>query len=322
MSPIRKILDFFSASKNAKDKIFNDHMTNKTVYNELSQHFKTKLEELSVGTRMLYPMSFNILMCQDDYESTKESFPFILPEIVSSFYKIIEEKKSTFPNFEPPAKYWFFQFTACRQSQIEAPSGEVKIIQKGHITTIASLLAFDISNKQTETNTRVSIKLQDSNVMNDVNINLNAIRNIDVISEGTFKFKFDKDLKQDSKSIRDSNVGTTDGLAVFTYTENGANVHYTMMDNLINISGSSDSRTGRQILKINSDKIINSHVQVKYIASESKFQIAAYAKTLLNGRTLQLSSGGDVIWYDLANKSKIFINDAISVYFEKTDSDK
>jgi hypothetical protein len=50
---------------------------------------------------------------------------------------------------------------------------------------------------------------------------------------------------------------------------------------------------------------------------ESKrFQIAVYGKTRLNGKELENSETGMAKWYALANNSKIFINDSISVNFE------
>ncbi|MCM1199006.1 MAG: hypothetical protein NC308_08955, partial [Clostridium sp.] len=58
-----------------------------------------------------------------------------------------------------------------------------------------------------------------------------------------------------------------------------------------------------------------SHVQIKYVPEEKKFQIAAFGLVRLNGRKLTESSGAPH-WHSLANNSSIFINDEISVKFE------
>ena len=75
-------------------------------------------------------------------------------------------------------------------------------------------------------------------------------------------------------------------------------------------------RKGRSFFILESPDIKDSHVQIKYLPSEKKFQIAAYGPTRLNSRRITESSGGDVYWHDLANNSSIFINDEISVKFE------
>ena len=89
-----------------------------------------------------------------------------------------------------------------------------------------------------------------------------------------------------------------------------------MKDNLIHISGKNEMRKGRSFFILESSEIKDSHVQIKYLPSEKKFQIAAYGPTRLNSRKITESSGGDVYWHDLANNSSIFINDEISVKFE------
>ena len=108
---IKQLLDKMKAEPD--DFSGADHLTNKVLLNELTSHFKTMLENESVGQRMLYPMSFNILMASADYEERRQSLPFVLPEVVANFYRIIESMKTQYPNYTPPAKYWFFQ-SHCR----------------------------------------------------------------------------------------------------------------------------------------------------------------------------------------------------------------
>ena len=68
----RKILDLLKANTD------NNTLTNKVILNELTQHFKNRLQSESVGQRMLYPMSFNILMDPQDYDERIQSIPFHL----------------------------------------------------------------------------------------------------------------------------------------------------------------------------------------------------------------------------------------------------
>lgn len=316
---IKNFLDKLKADK--QDEVAsNNLLTNKRLLEELTQHFKTMLEEESVGQRMLYPMSFNILMDPADYEARKHSFPFILPEVVSAFYGIIDDRRSQYPNYTPPAKYWYFQFSSCQLGTIQTGNSMPLIVRRGHITTVATLMTFDIKNANNtfvDSNTRVSIKLDDSNVMNDVNVNWSAIKNLDILSDGSFTYNFDSTLCRDSQRITDnSNMGEINGLAELSYSRAGKNYHFIMKDNLIHISGKNEMRKGQSFFILESDNIIDSHVQIKYIPSEKKFQLAAFGPTRCNSKNIELSSGGNVKWADLSNNSSIFINEEIKVRFE------
>lgn len=319
MKFVKKILDIFKGSKDG-DGLNSDQLTNKRLLEELTSHFKTMLNAESVGQRMLYPMSFNILMDPADYNNRRQSLPFVLPQVVSAFYGIIDDMRQEYPDYTPPAKYWYFQFSACQLGTIQTGDSTPLIVRKGHITTVATLLTFDIkeaNNISVNNNTRVSIKLDDSNVMNDVNVNWNAIKNLDVLSDGTFTYNFDNTLSRDTQRITDnSNMAEVNGIAELSYSQGGRNYHFIMKDNLIHISGKNEMRKGRSFFILESSEIKDSHVQIKYLPSEKKFQIAAYGPTRLNSRKITESSGGDVYWHDLANNSSIFINDEISVKFE------
>lgn len=318
MKIIKKLLDIFKGDKDG-DGLNSDQLTNKRLLEELTSHFKTMLNEESVGQRMLYPMSFNILMDPVDYNNRRQSLPFVLPQVVSAFYGIIDDMRQEYPDYTPPAKYWYFQFSACKLGTVQTGDSTSLIVRKGHITTVATLLTFDIkeaNNVSVNNNTRVSIKLDDSNVMNDVNVNWNAIKKLDILSDGTFTCKFDNTLSRDTQRITDYlNMAEVDGIAELSYSRGGHNYHFVMKDNLIHISGKNEMREGSSFFILESSKIKDSHVQIKYLPSDKKFQIAAFGPTKLNSRKIKESIGGDVYWHDLANYSSIFINDEISVKF-------
>lgn len=300
-------------------------ITNKILLKELVTHFTEQMEELSVGKRLLYPMSFNILMHSDDYNRTKESLPFVLPEVVSAFYASIKRKRDASDgelNYAPPATYWFFQFSAC---QIGERDGVEDFIKAGEIITTGSLTTFDIRKAQTggirqEANYHLSVKCQNSNT-NDNNINMNALLDMEILSEGAYTFNFDKTLNEDaSRIIADSDLRGK-GLATLRWAAaNGNDNVYDMYDQYIDISGITDTRTTNNIVKIQSDAVQISHVQIKYDYPTQTFYLAAYAKTRLNGREVPTSATGDAPRWIVLPKfnSKIFINDSISIEFNAT----
>jgi hypothetical protein len=268
-------------------------------------------------------------MHPDDYNKTKESLPFVLPEVVAAFYASIKEKCNTYHNgvnFAPPATYWFFQFSAC---QIGVQDGEEDIIKRGKIVTTCSLTASDLKRAQrnnisTEENIYLSVKCQNS-VPNATNINMDALLGMEILSEGAYTFDFDKTLNEDTSIItstsnlqRSSSVQYKGRARLRWAAEDGSGNEkvYEMIDDYIDISGKADTRITRNILKIQSDAVIVSHVQIRYDMESRTFALAAFAKTRLNSREVPLSMTGSAPqWIPLADNSKIFLNDTINIKF-------
>lgn len=303
-----------------KKKVSPSKITNKILLNELVDHFEQSMEELSVGRRLLYPMSFNILMHPDDYNQTKESFPFVLPEVISCFYASIKKEMNKYRdgvNYAPPATYWFFQFSACKFGEED---GQEKLIQRGKVITTGSLTIFDIQKAQSggvrsEANIHLSVKCQNSNV-NDNNINMAVLLGMDILSEGTYKFNFDKNMNEDTSIINAASTNQGKGWATLKWTEGNNQMTYPMIDTYIDISGSAEKRTSRNICPIKSDAVAVSHVQIRYDQITQTFQLAAFAKTRLNSREVPLSTGGTPNWVSLPKfNSRLFLNDAVSIEF-------
>lgn len=318
---LRKVLDIFAPKPVTGIEKKDETLSNKVLLAELVEHFKDQIDKLSVGERMLYPMSFNVLLHQDDYAHVKDSFPFVLPEVVKEFYKVIKSMKKTYPDFTPVAKDWVFQFSACQVSDVNLADGNNVVVNKGHVTTLASLMAVDLRQRNTSVsaNTRISIKVQDSNVMRDVNVNWDAVSKIDILGENYFRCKFDPTLNAKSVLLEVGESTTAPGvkaLAVLSYAKDGKNYTFSMIDNQIDISGPQGREDTSSVFRIALDGILAPHVQIKYLSESRKFQVAAYGKTRLSGRELELSQSGMTKWFPLANNSKIFINDEVSVKFE------
>lgn len=296
-------------------------ITNEVLLKELVAHFKEQMKELSVRTRLLYPMSFNILMHPDDYNATKEAFPFILPEVVAEFYLAIKRERKRFNNkvnSAPPATYWFFQFSAC---QINGQDGNEDFIKRGEIVTTGSLTTFDISkaqqgNSHKEANVRLSVKCQNSHT-NDNNINMDALLGMEILSEGAYTFQFDNSLNDDTTVIAAAAGVRSRGWATLRWAADDGNTNvYEMFDNYIDISGKDENRKQNNIVKIDNDAVSISHVQIKYDPQTRSFMLAAFAKTRLNGREVPISPGRVPQWIVLPKyNSKIFLNDAVNVEF-------
>lgn len=328
MSFIKKILENLRPESKEdgdqkKEKKGKSRITNKILYKELIEHFETELEELSVGRRILYPMSFNILLHPDDYERVGESLPFILPEVIAGFYAIIKAKSKLIPDSKStnPAKYWFFQFAS---SKVKTNNDEESFIVPGEIVTVGHLTTFDIKKAQQGTsseNMKLSVKCKNSNV-NQNNINQEALLGMDILTNNAYIFKYDEKMSQELSDIQANQRGGNNALATLTYSDGPHYIDLAMLDELVIISGSKETRDMENILIVKSDNVDVGHVQIRYLKERNRFQLCAYSNTRLNTRNIPLSVGGDPIWRDMSFESDIFLNESVNIHFKASESIK
>ncbi len=275
---------------------------------QLLVHFEEQLKFNSWRQRMLYPMSFDIILHPSDLQQVQQSFPFLFPEIVAEFYKIISKHSQEHPKYKSPARHWVFKVHSSDIAKITTPKGEELEIEKGKVTTIATL--YTVNNQPTgnnvnvENNVRVSVRVGDSNVEDYGDINIERPE-INMRGKNMFIYPFDISLPTDSDEIQ--TIDKMPDIAIISYELGGKRYSYGMKDHDIIISGKNDKRTDYDVFKIEHADIINTHAEVKYQPHLKKFQIAVYGETILNERSLDISTGGSPIWYDLGNNSQIYI---------------
>ena len=303
-------------SHNEKSKV-----TNKTLYKELIEHFEADMEELSVGKRILYPMSFNILLYPDDYNHVGESLPFILPEVIAGFYAAIKTKSNSIQESDatPPATYWFFQFAS---SSVKTEDNQESFIKRGEIVTVGHLTTFDIKKAQQRSrieNMKLSVKCQNSNV-NQNNINQEALLGMEILTNNAYAFNFDKNMSEERSTILSSQRNSNNALATLIYSDGPSIVLLNMLDELVILSGPKERRNMENILIINSEAVGVGHVQIRYVKETNKFQLCAYSKTRLNMREVPISVGGTPNWKDMSYNSDIFLNDEVNVKFRASEA--
>lgn len=333
-------MDFLTKLKNIVDKILQwgkiesekikakSFLRNNDLLKEFKKLFVDGLKNESLGERMLYPMSFHVLMHPNDYNKKKQAFPFILPEIIKAFYKIIDEYKNVYPSYEPVSKKWVFQFTPCYQSNsFDVGGGDIIRIEEGTVKPTATLYNQDIDRTgkvSIDQNILVSVKSDNTNVIKTTNINLKALVGIDILDEGLYTCKFDMNLPTNTEVIKESidaadnklnSTSTKKELATLSYTYNGQNFTYIMKDSTIYISGKHDMRTFLPIFRMEYSDLENGHVSIKH--ENGEFFLCAFGKTRLNGRNIELSEGDNIQWVSLADNSSILMNDVRQANFKK-----
>lgn len=307
-----------------KNNPASEGMSNRQLLDDLLILFKDVLNKESLGNTMLFPMYFDILMHPDDYNDRKDALAVILPEFVEKFMEVINENRATYPKVKNVSTKWVFQFSPCRvDGELSLDDGSVIKVERGKLIKSAKLFYREQvnGNIHVDSNVKVSVKCDNSDVMNISFLNFEALKSVDIVEDGLYMYNYsdgspitDKGKQQKNEHIDTSNPSS---MATLTYTYQGHRIHYTMLDERISISGRKDTRKQRMIFKLENDNLENDHVQIKFDRKDNEFYLCAFGKTKLNQRSLDLSVGGDVKWYKLADNSSIFMNDEIKVEFVK-----
>lgn len=281
------------------------------IHDEILVCFESSIPILSVGRRMLYPTSFNVLLNPQDLEEINETLPFLVQEVSVRMEEIIDKykKKSRYTNFEAPSRNWFFQFSACESF---SPSGkpEDNIIIERHAPYIIGALystAIGSNNVREAGNLKMSLKPKNSETYAKYDINPNAFLGIDSLGTGIFKIKIKGDLQP---SAENTVTGSNEIYAKIHFD----GLVFEMIDKEIIIS----QKAGQQQLKSNillieAPHVKDSHARIRYDSSSKRFSIAAFHFIRVNEAEIPVSSARNPIWFDLPPVANILVGDQHSL---------
>ena len=156
-------------------------LSNEKILNELVRRFEQEVNFRSLKKRMIYPMTFTVIMHNDDYQNHKVDIQLFINEVVDSFYEIILKKKKKYPNYTNPARYWTFRFIPGLTEEMEL-DGKTIPVQKGRIFIMASILDVTETEKASSS-INVSLPVGASTTLQKVNINLAAFEHFVGVDE-------------------------------------------------------------------------------------------------------------------------------------------
>ncbi|OJU40765.1 MAG: hypothetical protein BGN96_02670 [Bacteroidales bacterium 45-6] len=299
-----------------------DTINRQQLLDQICNHFQTRFKEETTSEGMLFPTSFCIYLHEKDYTKQEQTFSFTAREAVNRFHRHIRAQLTNYPNYVPHSTYWLFQFSKFSEGNILDNIPSIKV---GEPITISSIFATDFANNGigNEMNIRATMHNKRSDRMEELNINRDAFLGMEMDAKDRFRFDFNKHFDKIMESSKE-NSSHPSGITLATLkcdtnfigTDGREGNLFHITTEFVEISGKNDLRKMPNILRVNSDELKDSHLQIKYMPAEKRFKLAAFEEwVLLNERNVPKSSGGNILWVDLPNNSSIFLNGRIQINF-------
>lgn len=291
---------------------------NKRLMEEIRNCFVQNLEADSVGTQMIYPMSFIILVNNEDYEERKDQFLLIQRQIINVFYEEIRSRKSKYPDYYT-FNWWHLQFIPMSEDSSIVGNTDIGELKKGDIAILARLSEERPedksypSNQKTESNVRVSLRSGNSVVYQTRNININLLTHVDIEGENNFWVKFDESLRplkvEAKKDSGTKGMDTDTTYATLSWMLNpGQKATFSMITPSIEITGKGDSRKRADICRIETPGVGRSHALLRF--NGEKFEICPFGEMRRGERIIPSCSPERQIWTPIPDDCDLlFLND-------------
>jgi hypothetical protein len=190
-------------------------VTNTLILEELIDCFDDSCEKESVGTSLLFNTYFIIILHPKVYEARLASLPVVVKEAIKDFYKKLEIKKKSYDDVSPVSSSWYFKFGPGIEFNGEK-IGEYDIKVLGMLTGLKEVNQQNSPNT-TSNITKVTIKSKRTNVFDRMDINIDLLKHITFLETGTFKIRFNPDLKLNKASPIQATGSNVYGQARITY---------------------------------------------------------------------------------------------------------
>lgn len=317
------MINLFKRMFSMDGNLVPDTLTNQQVLDEMIELFSQQLRYHSVRKTMIFPMTFILYVHPSDYENLKESFPIFFPEVVDGFYEVIRKSRENHPVIGRHATEWNAYILPCLTENVVLNEREVKV-QRGELLIICSL--FDVIGKKSDGSGPVkglSLRINGSVYMNDINIDQGYFAGVEIMSEGHFRIPWENPEKSSSSGSMPANdslvsIVSNQVLAVLTCTlTDGTQISYEMRDKVCRISGTNNKQSDASVFKIPSDIMGSPHVEIRYSNSTDQFEITAYLPTKVDDILLPLSKPEDMHWSPLKDGTRIGLTKKIFITFNR-----
>lgn len=281
-------------------------LSNQALVDQVVASFKETIERESFNKRMMYDCSYLVLMRPEDYHHAELRLAGITEGILDEFYDYINERKNQYPRYDPIGNFWDFQYCPAEKGidNSEIEPGSVQVIS----APTSEKSWTELSGEQI----KVSVSSKHSKY-SKYDLNPSTFANIDILSKGHFRVKFNKELfASEAAQTTAANTSSTpkkDKLATIQFVLNKQRYSFPMREKQLKITKAIEGVTSTAtLLCINepSGSLQKEHVMIKYDENARMFYVALFADAFVNEQKLELSkSWENPVWYPLKNESTI-----------------
>ena len=282
-------------------------LTNQMLVDQVVESFKETIERESFNRRMMYDCSYLILMRPEDYHHAELRLAGITEGILDEFYDYIQLKKAEYPRYEPIGSFWNFQYCPAEKGIDNTE------IEPGSVQVVSAPTSEKSWTELSSEHIKVSVSSKHSKY-SKYDLNPNTFANIDILSKGHFRVKFNKEILQDgatppAPANTSRSQMTADKLATIQFVVNKQRYSFYMREKQLKITRAIEGMTSTAtLLCINepSGSLQKEHVMIRYDEGARAFYIALFADAFVNEQKLQLSRVGEApVWHPLKNDSTI-----------------
>lgn len=283
-------------------------LTNQALVDQVVGSFKETIERESFNKRMMYDCSYLILMRPDDYKRSELRLAGITEGILDEFYDYIQTKKEQYPRYEPIASFWDFQYCPADRGV------DNEEIEPGTVQVVSAATSEKSWTELSSEQIKVSISSKHSKY-SKYDLNPNTFANIDILSKGHFRVKFNQDLlgrppvATQQPAAASSKNPQNDRYATIQFVKNKLRYTFAMREKVLKISKPIEGHPNTPgVLYIDepSGSLQKEHIMIKYEEAARAFYIALFADAFVNEQKLSISNAAESpIWYPLRNNSTI-----------------
>jgi len=302
-------------------------LTNQEVIDKVFEIYKSQLKADSTRRTMLYPTFFRIYLHTFDFSAVQSYFDAIAKDLASDFNEFNRGEMHNFTNNKPSAKFWQFQFIEILEKVTvegltNTESGNVYTVSSRYSQVVEKNTG-DVNNVGNETSITMTVTPKNSVIHQKLNnINIDAILGMEILENNKFTIPIHENYEDVAIKPKEEKPQPppvhSEALAYLICDKNFISGtqrgnKYNMTTNILYISGKNDTRVGAQFAKVD-HPLPDNILQIKH--ENGRFFLAAFSRVRLNQALVTESTGNDLKWDELSNKSKILVSDgAVSLEF-------
>lgn len=307
-------------------------LTRQELLDRIYGHFMVRMEQETTTEGLLFPTNFCVYMNEGDYDAAEDTFAYTAKEVAAKMEREVVRRQQKYPSYRPHARFWQFQFVRFGADNAMPDVDGLATTLEPKQLFVASTIHAEQSVQEQPMQEHVvgTMHVKDSLSVSRLAINMNALPGVDMRAKDCIRIDFMSSVNHGAAPTnawggagapvvrQNGGDGCVAKLRVsqsaFLVNDSRSQVFYMQGTNLL-ISGRSDSegRGGLQIARLDTDRVLNPHVEIEYQAWQKEFRLRATGDVVLN--EVVLARGA---WVVLPNRSAIVLGGEIQIDFERT----